>query len=140
MTSSAPIASKAPFSALVASTETSRVEISPRTSTSIADITSSASAVATCANFSTSGSAGLTASSIAPPFTFTASGTNSPDKAFLTEVATAIPARSCASSVEAPKCGVATTLSNVNKGESVHGSVAKTSSPAPATLPDFNAS
>ena len=55
-------------------------------------------------------------------------------------MATAIPARSWASSVDAPRCGVATTLSRANKGESVQGSVAKTSSPAPATRPSFKAS
>ncbi|CAB4921920.1 unannotated protein [freshwater metagenome] len=75
-----------------------------------------------------------------PPFTFTASGTSSPASALRTETATAMPARSCASSVDAPKCGVATTLSKVNNGESVHGSVEKTSSPAPPTRPSTIAS
>ena len=37
---------------------------------------------------------------------------------------------------DAPKCGVATTLSKVNSGESVQGSVENTSSPAPATRPE----
>jgi hypothetical protein len=46
-----------------------------------------------------------------------------------------MPALSCASTVDAPRCGVTMTLSNSNSGESVHGSVAKTSMPAPATWP-----
>ena len=70
---------------------------------------SPAIAVAICAIFSTSGSEGRISSWIAPPLTLTASGTNSPASALRTETATAIPARSCASSVDAPKCGVATT-------------------------------
>ena len=70
---------------------------------------SPASAVASWAIFSTSGSDGRISSWIAPPLTLTASGTSSPASAFRTETATAIPARSCASSVDAPKCGVATT-------------------------------
>ena len=70
---------------------------------------SPSSEVAICAIFSTSGSDGRISSWISPPLTFTASGTSSPERAFLTEIATAIPARSWASSVDAPRCGVATT-------------------------------
>ena len=47
---------------------------------------------------------------------------------------------SCASVVAAPRCGVQTTLSRPNRGESVAGSVSKTSSAAPATWPDLMAS
>ena len=43
------------------------------------------------------------------------------------------PALSCASTVDAPRCGVTTTSSSSNSGESVHGSVANTSIAAPAT-------
>ena len=50
-------------------------------------------------------------------------------------MATATPAFSCASAVEAPRCGVTTTDSCANSGLSVHGSLAKTSMPAPATRP-----
>ena len=59
--------------------------------------------------FSTKGSSGLTGLAIAPPLTLTASGTSSPLKARRTDFATAIPAFSCASSVDAPRCGVETT-------------------------------
>ena len=38
--------------------------------------------------------------------------------------ATAVPALSCASVVEAPRCGVTTVLGSPNSGLSVHGSVA----------------
>ncbi len=51
-----------------------------------------------------------------------------------------MPALSCASTVEAPRCGVTTTLSKPNSGLSVHGSVTNTSSPAPATRPSLSAS
>ena len=74
-----------------------------------------------------------------PPCTFTASGTSSPASASRTDRATATPAFSCASSVLAPRCGVATTDSRSNNGESVHGSVAKTSMPAAATRPSLSA-
>ncbi|CAM5636370.1 hypothetical protein SVIOM342S_07747 [Streptomyces violaceorubidus] len=49
------------------------------------------------------------------------------------------PAFSWASSVEAPRCGVQTTWSNSNSGESVQGSLAYTSRPAPATRPSLSA-
>ena len=51
-----------------------------------------------------------------PPWTLTASGTSSPASASRTDRATAMPAFSCASSVEAPRCGVTTTLSSSNSG------------------------
>ena len=50
------------------------------------------------------------------------------------------PALSCASSVDAPRCGDTTTLGSSKSGDSVHGSLAKTSSPAPATMPSRMAS
>ncbi len=46
---------------------------------------------------------------------------------------------SCASAVEAPRCGVATTCSNANSGESSTGSCSNTSSAAPASLPSSSA-
>ena len=49
--------------------------------------------------------------------------------------ATVVPALSCASLVEAPRCGVTTTLSNAKSGESVVGSFANTSSAAPPRCP-----
>ena len=67
-----------------------------------------------------------------PPWTLTASGTSSPDRARRTDLATAMPAFSWASSVDAPRCGVATTFSSSKSGLSVHGSLAKTSIPAAA--------
>ena len=75
-----------------------------------------------------------------PPETLTASGTISPPSARRTDLATAMPAFSWASSVEAPRCGVTTTCSNANSGESVQGSLTKTSIPAPATRPSRMAS
>ena len=51
-----------------------------------------------------------------------------------------MPAFSWASSVEAPRCGVATTFSSSKSGQSVHGSLAKTSRPAAAIRPSFSAS
>ena len=75
-----------------------------------------------------------------PACTLTASGTNSPSRASFTDRATATPALSWASTVEAPRCGVTTTDSNSNSGESVHGSVTNTSMPAPATWPLARAS
>jgi hypothetical protein len=54
---------------------------------------------------------------------FTASGTSSPASARRTDLATEMPAFSWASSVEAPRCGVQTTLSKANSGESVQGSL-----------------
>ncbi len=92
-------------------------------------------------SFSASGSSGRTSSATTPPAcTLTASGTNSPCNASFTLFATARPALSCASAVEAPRCGVATTLSKANSGEEVHGSLAYTSTPAPPTRPSASAS
>ena len=70
-----------------------------------------------------------------PPCTLTASGTSSPLRASRTERATAMPAFSWASSVDAPRWGVATTFSSSKSGLSVHGSLAKTSRPAAAIWP-----
>ena len=50
------------------------------------------------------------------------------------------PALSCASSVEAPRCGETTTWGSSKSGDSVQGSLAKTSRPAPATMPSRMAS
>ena len=83
---------------------------------------------------------GRTSSAIAPPDTLTASGTRSPPSASRTDRATETPAFSWASSVEAPRWGVTTTDSNSKSGDSVVGSLAKTSRPAPATRPSRIAS
>ena len=85
------------------STLTSYWVISPRTSTSSCWATSPASAVKIRPSFSVSGMPGRTSSAITPPCTLTASGTSSPDSASRTDLATAMPAFSCASSVEAPE-------------------------------------
>ena len=54
--------------------------------------------------------------------------------------ATMTPARSCPSVVEAPRCGVMITLSNLARGKSSGtGSDENTSRPAEATLPDSSA-
>ena len=82
---------------------------------------------------------GRTSSAMTPPDTLTASGTSSPANASRTDRATETPARSWASAVEAPRCGVTTTWSSWNSGESVQGSVEKTSRPAPATRPSVSA-
>ena len=71
---------------------------------------------------------------------FTAVVTTPPVSAAATCSATCSPARSCASTVDAPRCGVTTTLGLPNSGWSVIGSDLKTSSAAPATLPDSMAS
>ena len=62
---------------------------------------------------------GRTSSAMTPPGTLTASGTSSPPSARRTDLATATPAFSWASSVEAPRCGVTTTVSSSNSGLSV---------------------
>ena len=81
---------------------------------------------------SASGTKGRTTSETsAPAETFTAYGTNSPFSASRTISATVVPALSCASFVDAPRWGVMTTLSSENRGESVVGSTANTSSAAP---------
>ncbi len=49
--------------------------------------------------------------------------------------AIASPALSCASRVDAPRCGVTTTDGSSNSGDSVVGSVSNTSSAAPAITP-----
>ena len=70
----------------------------------------------------------------------TANGTNSPRSASTTCSAIVWPALSCASAVDAPRCGVTTTLSSSNSGDSVVGSAANTSSAAPAMTPSRTAS
>ncbi len=50
------------------------------------------------------------------------------------------PALSCASSVDAPRCGETTTWGRSKRGDSVQGSLANTSRPAPATMPSRMAS
>ena len=119
---SSTTSAKTPLRAASSSTLTSYWVISPRTSTSSCCATSPATAVKIRPSFSVSGMPGRTSSAMTPPWTLTASGTSSPLSASRTDLATAMPAFSCASSVDAPRCGVATTFSNSNSGESVHGS------------------
>ena len=69
----------------------------------------------------------------------TAFVTRPPSSAATTCSATIRPARSCASSVEAARCGVTTTSSSSSSGP-VYGSVEKTSSAAPASFPERIAS
>ena len=64
---------------------------------------------------------------------FTAFETMPPSSAATTCSATISPARSCASSVEAARCGVTTTWSSSSSGP-VYGSAEKTSSAAPGEL------
>ena len=66
---------------------------------------------------------------------FTALLANSPLSTAATCSAMIMPARSCASTVLAPRCGVATTLSYLNSGLSVVGSLGYTSTAEAATLP-----
>ena len=70
----------------------------------------------------------------------TAVVTTPPVSAAVTCSAVTTPARSCASAVEAPRCGVTTTSSRSRIGCPVKGSSGKTSSAAPATLPDSSPS
>ncbi len=85
------------------------------------------------------GMPGRTVASMMPPATFTASGTSSPPRASRTDLATETPAFSCASSVDAPRCGVSTMLSRPSRGEPVGGSLTNTSRPAPPMRPDVRA-
>ena len=66
-----------------------------------------------------------------PPATLTASGTSSPASARRTDFATETPAFSCASSVDAPRCGVTMTFGRASSGDSRGGSETNTSRPAP---------
>ena len=68
----------------------------------------------------------------------TAFVTSPPSSAAATCSATITPARSCASPVEAARCGVTTTLSSSRSGPE-YGSLEKTSRAAPATLPERSA-
>ena len=66
----------------------------------------------------------------------TALVTTPPVRAAVTCSAVTTPARSWASAVEAPRCGVTTTSARAKIGCSVKGSEGKTSSAAPPSLPD----
>ena len=70
---------------------------------------------------------------------FSAFVTSPPSRAASTCSATITPARSCASSVDAARCGVTTTLSSSSSGPE-YGSAEKTSIAAPATVPERSAS
>ncbi len=92
-------------------------------------------------SFAASGTNGPSTSRSSAPITgmFTAFVTSPPSSAAATCSATITPARSCASPVEAARCGVTTTLSSSSSGP-VYGSAEKTSSAAPAIVPDCSAS
>jgi hypothetical protein len=92
--------------------------------------------VKTRPSFSTSGSAGRSVlRDDAARLHVHRVGTNSPPGPDGPDARTAIPALSWASTVDAPRCGARRRCRRPNSGESVHGSVAKTSSPAPAPVP-----
>ncbi len=78
-------------------------------------------------------------SSAATAGTLTALETTPPVSAATTCSAAWKPARSVASAVEAPRCGVTMTLGRPKSGCSVIGSVRKTSRAAPPTLPESRA-
>ena len=84
---------------------------------------------------SASGRYGRTTSDASDAATLTANGTKSPRSASTTISAIVSPALSCASAVDAPRCGVTTTLSNANSGDSVVGSFANVSIAAPPRRP-----
>ncbi len=74
---------------------------------------------------------GRTVSDTSVAATLTAKGTKSPLRARMTCSAMVTPALSWASAVEAPRWGVTTTEDSSNSGDSVVGSLANTSRPAP---------
>ncbi len=88
-------------------------------------------------SFSQSGTNGASASisSGRTAAMLTALVTTPPVSAAVTCSAVTMPARSWASAVEAPRCGVTTTSSRAKIGCSVKGSEGKTSSAAPPSLP-----
>ena len=129
-----------PFNALMVMRPGSYAPISPIVEISIVVGAASMSEANTRPSRSASGINGFSVSFASFASRFTANGTKSPLSASCTMSATTSPARSCASRVLAPKCGVATTLLNVNSGDSVVGSFTKTSRAAPAMVPLRNAS
>src|SRR5207302_89792 len=101
----------------------------------------SASSIASRPSFAASGMYGPSSSRSSARITgmLTALVTTAPSSAAATCSATIRPARSCASAVEAARCGVTTTLSSSSSGPE-YGSSPKTSSAAAATLPERSAS
>ena len=83
---------------------------------------------------------GRTVSETSVAATLTAKGTKSPLRARMTCSAMVTPALSWASAVDAPRWGATTTDDSSNSGDSVVGSLAKTSRPAPWIWPDRMAS
>ena len=81
-----------------------------------------ASAVNSRPSRSASGRNGCTVAFASVAARLTANGTNSPRSASTTCSAIVWPALSCASTVDAPRCGVTTTESSSNSGDSVVGS------------------
>ena len=121
-----------PFKIASVSTRVSASAIRPMYEQTIERTPPSARPARSAPSRSASGTNGRTISETsAPAETFTAYGTNSPRSANLTISATVVPALSCASRVDAPRCGVTTTLSNPKIGLSVVGSAAYTSRAAP---------
>ena len=82
-----------------------------------------ASAVNSRPSRSASGRNGCTVAFASVAARFTAKGTNSPRSASTTCSAMVWPALSWASTVDAPRCGVTTTVGSSNSGDSVVGSV-----------------
>ena len=110
-------APKIPRTAASCRIEVSMAARSPRTSTTTWLGTPPATAVRIVPSRDTSGIHGWSSSATGPAAcTFTASGTKSPRSASLTDRATAVPALSCASLVDAPRCGVSTVFGAVRSG------------------------
>ena len=108
---------KMPRTAANCRIEVSWAARSPRTSTLTRLGTPPATAVRMVPSLDTSGIQGCRSSDTGPAAcTLTASGTKSPRSASRTDLATAVPALSCASAVEAPRCGVSTVLGAVRRG------------------------
>src|SRR5215218_4767482 len=110
----------------------------PRSSTSTRPPAPPARPVARRPSFSQSGTKGASASIVSgrTATMLTALVTTPPVSAAFTCSAVTRPARSCASAVDAPRCGVTTTSSRSKIECEVKGSSGKTSRAAPATLPD----
>ena len=130
-----------PTSVEMPSRRTSCSAIRPRTSTSTRSTEPLPRPAPSRPSFSHRGTKGASASIVSGRTAgmLTALVTTPPVSAATTCSAVTIPARSWASAVEAPRCGVTTTSSRPNSGCSVIGSVGKTSRAAPPTLPESSA-
>ena len=131
-----------PLTTWIVSSRLSRSAMRPMNSTSTASTeVPDARAAASWPRLAHNPTNGPTASrsSAAIEGTLTALVTAPPVSAATACSAAWYPARSVASAVDAPRCGVTTTFGYPNSGWSVTGSVRKTSSAAPATLPESSA-